>query len=295
MACAWIGVRSGSKISAFGVQLHRADQHLFQLAAADQVLGVRLGAVLLDDTHHAHARRVAKLAQLGDAAAGVGAVAAGHALRPLPLQVDHDQQGPGARIRRDRRRRNPLELVFQRVDERSGVQRAPVKRLRRQDPPGFGGLPVGGRQQVGDVQVRRTPVGQKPDRRHEIQPQQRQVDQVVPGQRLVAQVGVHQTKPAEAPAPRAQTADLRQVDARGIPHEDVLDLAAPVDQDADLPLDLARDRAEIRRQLGRSHLRRFHAPAVNALQRMLLARLEPDDIARDRVQDAEVSTRPGRG
>ncbi len=35
------GVRSGSKTSTFGVELHRADQHLLQLAAADQRLADR--------------------------------------------------------------------------------------------------------------------------------------------------------------------------------------------------------------------------------------------------------------
>jgi hypothetical protein len=71
----------------------------------------------------------------------------------------------------------------------------------------------------------------------------------------------------------------------------VLDLAAPVDEDPDLPLDFARDRAQIGGQLGRGDLRRFQAPSVNALQRVLLAGLQPNDIPRDRVQDGEVSTR----
>ena len=141
-----------------------------------------------------------------------------------------------------------------------------------------------------DVEIRRPPVRLQANRRHQIQPQERQVDEVVARQRLVAEVGVHQAQAAETPPPGPQAADLRQVDARGIPDEDVLDLAPAVDQDADLPFDLARDGPQEGRQLGRRHLRRLQPPPVDALQRMLLARLEPNDIASDRLQEAEVST-----
>ena len=51
-----------------GVELHRADQHLFELAAADQVLGIGVGPALLEDAHHAHAGGAAQLLQLVDPA-----------------------------------------------------------------------------------------------------------------------------------------------------------------------------------------------------------------------------------
>ena len=51
-------------------------------------------------------------------------------------------------------------------------------------------------------------------------------------------------RPRKRPRPGADAADLGQVDARGVADEDVLDLAAPADQDADLALDLARDAAQ---------------------------------------------------
>jgi hypothetical protein len=70
----------------------------------------------------------------------------------------------------------------------------------------------------------------------------------------------------------------------------VLDLPAPPDQDPDLPLDLARDAAQVRRQLGRRDFPGAEPPPVNAFQRVLLAGLEPRDIAADDVQGAEVST-----
>jgi hypothetical protein len=70
----------------------------------------------------------------------------------------------------------------------------------------------------------------------------------------------------------------------------VLDLPAPPDQDPDLALDLARDAAQIRRQLGRRDFPGTEPAPVNAFQRVLLAGLEPRDIAADDVQGAEVST-----
>ncbi|HVV51446.1 MAG TPA: hypothetical protein VHO06_17380 [Polyangia bacterium] len=101
---------------------------------------------------------------------------------------------------------------------------------------------------------------------------------------------VHQAQSPEAPAPGAQAADLRQVDPRGVADEDVLDLAPPVDQDPDLALDLARDAPQEGRPLGRGDLRRLQAPAVDALQRVLLARLVADDVSGDGFQEPEVST-----
>jgi hypothetical protein len=44
---------------------------------------------------------------------------------------------------------------------------------------------------VGDVQIGRAPVGPDANRRHEIQAKQREVDEIVAGQRFVAKVGVH--------------------------------------------------------------------------------------------------------
>jgi hypothetical protein len=146
-----------------------------------------------------------------------------------------------------------------------------------------------GRQEVRHVKIRRPTVRLQADGRDEIQPQQRQVDEVVPGQRFVPQVGVYEAQAPKAPASGPQAANLREIDPRGVADEDVLDLAPPVDQDPDLPFYLARDGAQEGRQFGRRHLRRLQAPPVDALEGVLLARLEPDDIASDGLQDAEVS------
>jgi hypothetical protein len=130
----------------------------------------------------------------------------------------------------------------------------------------------------------------KTDRRHQIEPQQRQINEVVAGQRLVAEVRVHQAQPTKPATPGAQATDFREVDARGVADEDVLDLAAPVDQDAHLALDLARNAPQEGGQLSRGDLGRLQAPAVDALQSVLLARLEADDVSADGLQEPEVST-----
>ncbi len=82
-----------------------------------------------------------------------------------------------------------------------------VEGLARQDAPGR--LPRQRRQQVRDVQIGRPSVGLEADRRHQVQSQERQVDEIVARQRLVAQVGVHEAQAPEAPAPGPQAADLR--------------------------------------------------------------------------------------
>ena len=139
-----------------------------------------------------------------------------------------------------RRGRDALELLLERLDQRG---RRPAS-LRWNGSVGSSAPRLAAldrRQQVRDVQVGGPPVGPHADRRHQVEPQQRQVDEVVARQRLVAQVRVHQAQAAEPAAAGADAADLGQVDARGVADEHVLDLAAPADQDPDLPLDLARD------------------------------------------------------
>ena len=139
------------------------------------------------------------------------------------------------------------------------------------------------------MKIGRAAVGLHANGRHEIQPQQREIDEIVAGQRLVAQVGMDEAQAAEPASARSDAADLGQVDARGIAHEDVLDFAAPADEEPDLALELARQAAQERGQLGGSDLGRTQAPPVYALESVLLAGLEARDIAGDVVQGQEVS------
>ena len=110
--------------------------------------------------------------------------------------LDHHQQRPLGAAGGDGRGDRPLELLLQRGDQLGDVQLGAVEGDRRQDRPGWRSSP--GRQQVGHVQVGGAAVAGDPHGGHQVQPQQRQVDQVVAGERLVAQVGVHQAQAPEA-------------------------------------------------------------------------------------------------
>jgi hypothetical protein len=136
------------------------------------------------------------------------------------------------------------------------------------------------------VEIGRAPIGLHADRRHEIEAQQREVDEVVAREGLVAQVRVHEAQAAEAPAAGAEAPDLGQVQAGRVAHEDVLDVAAPPDEEADLPLDLARQLTQVRRELRRRDLAREQAPPVDALERVQLAGREARRVSRYGLQRA---------
>ncbi len=86
---------------------------------------------------------------------------------------------------------------------------------------GSGSLPVllrraeASRREVGQLDAAGQAVRQRLDGGHQVEPQERQVVQVVLGQRLAAEVGVHQAQAAEAADAAAQTADVGQVQAGG--------------------------------------------------------------------------------
>ncbi len=272
-----------------GVELHVADQHLLQLAAADLVFGIGLGPALLEHAHHPYPGGPAELAQLGDPSARIARLDAGGAPPARrPAEVDDHQEGPVPGVGDDRGRGHPLELLFERADERAGVELAFVEGLARKDAPGR--LSLDWRQEVGDVKIDRAPLGRHANGRDQIEPQKGEIDQVVSGQRLVAQVGVDEAQAPKAPAAGPDAADLRQVYPRGVADEDVLDGPAAADEDAHLPLDLARHATEERGQLGRGDLLWLQPAPVHPLERVLLAGLEPGNIPRDDVQAHEVST-----
>ena len=86
---------------------------------------------------------------------------------------------------------------------------------------------------------------------------------------------------AEAALAAAHTADVGQEDLRRIADDHVLDRATPVDQHADLAMQLGALHRELSRQLGRHDLGRRDAPAVQALERLDLARLETGEVSCD--------------
>jgi hypothetical protein len=134
---------------------------------------------------------------------------------------------------------------------------------------------------VADVQLAGAAASVDHDGGDQIEAQQREVGEVVAGEGLAAQVGVDQAQAAEAAGGAAQTADVGQGDLRRVADEDVGDLAAPIDQHADLTVHRRRDLGEVAGQLGADHLGRGDPPPVDPLERLELARLEARDVAGD--------------
>ena len=116
---------------------------------------------------------------------------------------------------------------------------------------------------------------------HRVEPQQRQVGVVVAGERLAAQVGVHEPQAAQAVRAGAGAADVGQGELAGVADHHRLHVALAVEEHADLPVRLAGDLGEVARQLGRDDLAGVDAAAVGAAQRVQLARLEAEGVAVD--------------
>ena len=249
-----------------GAELHGAQEDLLELALADQELRVDRRAALNHDVEDIDPCGAAELAQLGDAR-----------VRVDDTHRDVDQERPGrARSARPRLRR-ASELGLERAHQLLDVEVDPVGRTRLELHPHLAVRVVG--QEVSDEDPARLATGADRDRRHQVEAEERQVGEIVLGQRLAAQVRVDQAQPAEAPRAAAQTSDVRQHQLRCVPHDDVLDRTSPVDQDPDLAVELRRDLAHGGGELVRNHLTRRHAPPVDALQRLDLAGLEALCIA----------------
>ena len=155
-----------------------------------------------------------------------------------------------------------------------------------------GGLALAWRHEVRDVQIGWPAFVIDPDRGHQVEAQQGQVDEVIPGQALVAQMGVHEPEAAKASMAGPEAADLGQDDAGGVSDENVLHGALPGDEHADLPADAMGSLAEKGSQLRRDDVRRIHMPPIDPLEGRELGRLETSPVAGDLVHAMPVT--PGR-
>ena len=290
IACACTGVRSGSKISTSASSCIARIRTSSSLPRPTRYLGSASGRrCSMTPITRTPAVRHSSL-QLGDPALASWSAAArraGDARRPP--DVDDHQQRAIALVGRDRRGRDALELLLQRRDQRGRRPACCGRTARwaagataaRPRPAAAGGRRAGrpGRPS-GHTPIAATRSSRSSARSTRSSRVSGSLRRCVCTRR----------RPRKRPRAGADAADLGQVDARRVADEHVLDLAAPPDQDADLALDLARDLAQVRRQLGRRDLGGAEPPPVDALERVLLAGLEPGRIARDDVQGAEVST-----
>lgn len=123
--------------------------------------------------------------------------------------------------------------------------------------------------------------GQHLDGRHEIETQQGEVGQVLIIQRFVIEVRMHEAHPSETVA--AAPAQFREEETAGIPHQYSLDLAAPIQQQTDLPLDFFRDFGECARQFRCDDMRGMHASLTELVQAPNLGRLQAVCVAAEQV------------
>src|SRR6185312_10584813 len=119
------------------------------------------------------------------------------------------------------------------------------------------------------------------DHGDEVETEERQVVEVVAGERLTLQVSVDEAQAAETADAAAQTADVGQRQAVGVSHDDVADLAIATQKHADLTVEAAGDLGQVAGQLGGDHLPGIDPAAVGALQGADLGRLDTTDVAVD--------------
>ncbi len=252
-----------------GVVLEGADHEILKPSRPDQELRIHPRPVLghhLDDLHSRRARQFAKFADLHFHVVGAATRCYRDQDRPLALSdlagsvLSREFFFPSA---------DPLPKVEIESRGREGVE------VLVGDSLGVGRPERCGVGQSGKA-IR---AGRHGD--HRIEPQERQVGQVIEGERLVPDVGVYAAQTAEASATGAHSAPIRKLDGTGVADHDVGDVAAAVHQDAHLPPGLEREGGQLPRQfLGDEALGRQPAPR-EAFELAHLAGFETAGIAED--------------
>jgi hypothetical protein len=87
------------------------------------------------------------------------------------------------------------------------------------------------------------------DRHHHVQPEDRQIVEIILVERLWAEVGMHAAQTLEATDPLTDAFKRWDLEAFGITDHDRLDGAMAADQKSNLAFDFTREFGEIARQL----------------------------------------------
>ena len=225
-----------------GAELHRAQQDLVELAAADEELRIGLGPALDEHVEHLDAGGAAQLAQLGDARLGIAArgraATCTSSARSLPRSVARDAVRAAELL--------PRARAISSTKFVRGAVAGSAGSSTRAAPSGT---------MCADEQLARAAGGVDGDRGDRVEPQQREVGEVVARERLAAQVRVDEPQAAEAARAAAHAAEVGQDDLRRVADDHVLDRAAAIDQHADLAVQLRRLRRELRGELGATRSR----------------------------------------
>ena len=214
------------------VELEAADHELLQLPGADQRARIDLRAVLRDDVDDGDAGRARELAELVDRVLEVVA--------PPPAgDRDEDRALVRADLVHGRRAR---ELLLERPDPRLEVE-IELRRRHRRELLDAAAFAIRGQQRRG-VRAAGQPLLVGGDAHHRVEPELREVGEVVRREAFVREVRVDAAHAAQAAAAGAHAPPVRQLDAAVVADHHVRHRARAVDQHADLAADLARELGE---------------------------------------------------
>src|SRR5690606_10265745 len=231
-------------------ELQAAQDDLLELAFAHQILGVELRSGLEDAVEHLDAGGARELLELPQRGLGFAtALLDGHAHEDgLLLAVDRAGGDAGGEPFLERTYL-PAEVPTDLVDGGTPLD---------VPQPAVGILG----HEVGELDRARQTVLPGLDLANEVQAKVREVGQVVLGQALALQVGVHQAQTTQTALAAAGAARIRQVELVGVAHDHPFDLPLSGDVDADLAADFTGDLGEVAGEFGADDFVGAQAPAV---------------------------------
>ncbi len=244
----------------FRIELHGADHDVLELSAAKRIPRVHAVANLQHPIGNLDPCRARELFQLSERVFGLaGASFVTHVDQDGTAVLGGDSTHPGRASEFLLERRDDLGGVF--ADLRVGNRTEGTKRwlIAVVDD----GEVVSVVHAQGALFARR-----EADRHDHVQVQARQVDQVVPAERLVAQVGVDQPQTSQPASAGPHAAHVGQHQLRRITHDDVMHCPPAVDENTDLPSSRVRNADQCPRELGSRKTIQGHLAPVDASQRL---------------------------
>ena len=129
-------------------------------------------------------------------------------------------------------------------------------------------------------------VGTDGERRHQVQPEQHQIGEVVPTQRLSGKVGVHEPQAAQPRAGDALAPQVGEFDPVRIADPDPGRRAAPIEEDADLTPDVPGHAGEATGELLGEEGRRREPRLGQPFERAPVTGLQPRGLTFDPQGDS---------
>jgi hypothetical protein len=209
------------------IELHGADHHILELAAAENVSRVHAVTHLQHAIDHFDPRSPCELRELSQrifGLTGVSFVADVHEDRSALF--GRDPAGVSG----------PSEFLLERRNDLRGAIVGFGVGNWAEGPEGRIVAVPGDREVVAIVHAQRPLfTWREADGDDHVEPQAREIDQVVPAQWLVPEMGMNESETAKPSRARTKTADVGQHELRGITHDHVVHSPAAVDQHTHLP------------------------------------------------------------